>query len=415
MTQNQTNHDDLIRARTEILRIADPQDSYVSALIELFGPLACADYLTGRQKLSADTLGQAIEDQGYTADTVTAGLIQAIDHRLERWKTRREGISADQEQRFAQLTGAWLLIPEDPLWPPSLNDLGPKAPYGLWGRGDYQKLAHLTLTTSISLVGSRDVTAYGTSATAHFAGTLASQGHCIVSGGAFGVDAAAHRAALTSGTSPLPTVALMAGGVDRLYPRSNEQLLNSIIDTGLILSEVPLGQAPTRYRFLYRNRLIAALSHSTVILEARWRSGALNTAHHALELGRDLYALPGPIFSPNSEGCHRLIRDGHAQLITDPNQISPGHLILDGTDQASLFDQPDSRTQLLDTLTEEQKRTWDALPLHTYATTEDINRTCGLPVRLLLTVLSQLHSLGLAETNGTGWRKHQTSTKSRES
>lgn len=403
--------DDAVRARTEILRIADPQDAYVSALIELFGPLTCADYLTGRHRLTADTLGQALETAGVEPDAVTAGLLEAIEHRIERWKTRRDAISAEQDARFAHLTGAWLVVPEDPLWPAALNDLGTNAPYGLWGRGDYYLLEELAQRPSVAVVGSRDVTAYGNSATAHIAGTLAEQGTCVISGGAFGVDAAAHRVALATATGNLPTIALMAGGVDRLYPQANEQLLKSIIETGLILSEVPLGQSPARYRFLQRNRLIAVLAYSTVVVEARWRSGALNTANHALELGRPVYAVPGPIFSPSSEGCHRLIRDGLAQLITDASDITTGHLSLDAPEQTSLFEQPDARTQLLDSLTEEQQRTWDSLPLRTYAPIDDINRTCGLPARLLLTVLSQLRTLGLAETNGAGWRKQKTSSR----
>ncbi|MCM3509299.1 DNA-processing protein DprA [Rothia sp. P100] len=395
------------RARGEIMRIADPEDAYVTALIQLCGPTATADYLTGRRELTVSDMNEFFEAGSDLPQTVMQGLYDAVQHRLERWTTRRQGITAEQDARFAAAYSAWLCVPEDQDWPAALHDLAEKAPYGLWGRGDRRLLKALRADQSVAVVGSRDLTSYGTSATSHLAGDLASAGNTIISGGAFGVDATAHRTALAVSTARLPTVAFMACGVDRFYPRQNEKLLDEILQGGLIFSEVPLGQSPTRYRFLQRNRLIAAISSATVVVEARWRSGALNTANHALELGRPVYAVPGPIFSPSSEGCHRLIRDGLAQLLTDARQIERGELLLSEEPEASLFGPASASQQLTDCLRDVQRRVWDALPVHRYASVDKINAICGLPLRELLVSLSQLKTLELAETNGAGWRKKE--------
>lgn len=401
--------DAMRRARGEIMRIADPEDAYVTALLQLCGPVATADYLTGRRELTVPEMNGFFEAAGTVSQTVMQGLYEAIQHRLDRWKTRRQGITADQDARFAAACSAWLCVPEDEDWPSALNDLAEKAPYGLWGRGDRRLLGELRVDKSVAVVGSRDLTSYGTSVTSHLAGDLATAGKTVISGGAFGVDAAAHRTALAVSTADLPTVAFMACGVDRFYPRQNERLLEGILQTGLILSEVPLGQSPTRYRFLQRNRLIAAISSATVVVEARWRSGALNTANHALELGRPVYAVPGPIFSPSSEGCHRLIRDGLAQLLTDARQIETGNLLLSEEPESSLFGPAGASQQLTDSLSDIQRRVWDALPVRRYASADGINAICGLPLRELLVSLSQLKTLELAETNGAGWRKKKES------
>ena len=150
-----------------------------------------------------------------------------------------------------------------------------------------------------------------------------SGGSPIISGGAYGIDAHAHRAALAGGSSgSMPTIAVMAGGVDRFYPSGNEELLRTVANQGAVLAEVPPGSAPTRYRFLQRNRLIAALASVTVVVEARWRSGALNTAHHAETLGRAVGAVPGSVHSANSAGCHRLLREGGAVCVTDAGEVA---------------------------------------------------------------------------------------------
>lgn len=402
-------------ARAEIMRISDPEDTVTAALVALCGPVATADFLTGRQALTDSYLESQLEQAGRSDPQLLATLQRTISSRLERWQTRRGGITAEQDMTWAQACGAWLCIPEDPDWPTALNDLAERMPFGVWGRGDRTLLQHLDLSHSQAIVGSRDISSYGNSATSHIAGDSATAGMTIVSGGAFGVDAVAHRAALTTGASKLPTVALMAGGLDRLYPRQNTKLLEAIIEHGLLLAEVPLGQNPTRYRFLQRNRLIAALAYCTVVVEARWRSGALNTAHHALELGRPVYAVPGPIFSPSSEGCHRLIRDGLAYLVTDATQLDTGTLNLQAPEQGSLFADPSAPQQsLIDSLTELQSRVWDVLPVSSYRLVDAISAETGIPARSVMLALSQLEHLGLAHSQGSGWRKklHHTATVS---
>jgi DNA processing protein len=152
---------------------------------------------------------------------------------------------------------------------------------------------------------------------ADIAGGVSDEGWCVVSGGAYGIDAAAHRAALTGST---PTVAVMAGGVDRLYPAGHTDLLTAVLERGAVVSEVPVGFAPHRQRFLSRNRLIATAA-ATCVVEAAARSGALSTVNHALQLGRPVGAVPGPVTSTSSRGCHALIRDGAATLVTGPRDV----------------------------------------------------------------------------------------------
>jgi DNA processing protein len=146
---------------------------------------------------------------------------------------------------------------------------------------------------------------------------VASTGRAVLSGGAYGIDAAAHRQAVSVGAV---TIAVMAGGVDRLYPAGNDQLLGAVIENGAVVSEVPPGYAPHRSRFLTRNRLIAA-GAATVVVEAALRSGALNTARHAAGLLRPVGAVPGPATSPSSAGCHALIRDGAAVLVAGADHV----------------------------------------------------------------------------------------------
>jgi DNA processing protein len=152
---------------------------------------------------------------------------------------------------------------------------------------------------------------------------LAQRGICIVSGLAYGIDAHAHRAALAGSQGEGPaTLAVLAGGLDRDYPSGNADLAAAIRGNGLTLSELPPGSAPTRYRFLQRNRIIAALAGVTCVVEARWRSGALNTAHHAETIARHVAAVPGSVHSANSAGCHRLLKDGSAVLVSDAAELA---------------------------------------------------------------------------------------------
>ena len=323
-----------------------------------------------------------------------------------RWNRRMER-TLNAEAHMAATCGAWLVTPADPLWPPQLNDLGPARPYGLWCRGDSRHLLDVASAPSVALVGSRDPSIYGTEATTHLAAELARRGYTVISGGAMGIDIAAHRAALTQQGSDLPTIAFMAGGLDRLYPAQNSDALNMIVDRGLIMSEVSVGNTPTRWRFLERNRLIAALARHTIVVEARWRSGALNTARHAMEIGRTLWAVPGQINSPNSVGTNRLLRDGLAQTLTQAADIleydaAAGFEL--GTEHESEWDQAAS-SSALDELTERQGRVWDDLSPRSYRGVDEIAAALGLSARDVMADLFHLGRCGLAESSGTSWRK----------
>jgi DNA processing protein len=210
-----------------------------------------------------------------------------------------------------------MLVPGDDEWPRGLGDLESHAPFALWVRGDPARLR--AVERSIALVGARAATGYGEHVTIEAASGLVDRGFAIVSGAAYGIDGAAHRAALASqGT----TVAVLAGGLDRFYPSGHEQLIGRIADRGAVIAEVPPGTTPTKWRFLLRNRLIAALSGATVVVEAGWRSGSLNTAGHAATLGRPLGAVPGPVTSAASAGCHRLLREFAATCVTNADEIA---------------------------------------------------------------------------------------------
>lgn len=331
---------------------------------------------------------------------------KALATRRLRWNRRMER-TLNAEAHMAVTCGAWLVTPADPLWPPQLNDLGPARPYGLWCRGDSRHLLDVASAPSVALVGSRDPSIYGTEATTHLAAELARRGYTVISGGAMGIDIAAHRAALTQQSSDLPTIAFMAGGLDRLYPAQNSDALNMIVDRGLIMSEVSVGNTPTRWRFLERNRLIAALARHTIVVEARWRSGALNTARHAMEIGRTLWAVPGQINSPNSVGTNRLLRDGLAQTLTEAADIleydaAAGFEL--GTEHESEWDQVAS-SSALDELTERQGRVWDDLSPRSYRGVDEIAAALGLNARDVMADLFHLGRCGLAESSGTSWRK----------
>ena len=345
-------------------------------------------YTPGEHQMSRDKFGKALAT------------------RRLRWNRRMER-TLNAEAHMAATCGAWLVTPADPLWPPQLNDLGPTRPYGLWCRGDSRHLLDVASAPSVALVGSRDPSIYGTEATTHLAAELARRGYTVISGGAMGIDIAAHRAALTQQGSDLPTIAFMAGGLDRLYPAQNSDALNMIVDRGLIMSEVSVGNTPTRWRFLERNRLIAALARHTIVVEARWRSGALNTARHAMEIGRTLWAVPGQINSPNSVGTNRLLRDGLAQTLTEAADIleydaAAGFEL--GTEHESEWDWAAS-SSALDELTERQGRVWDDLSPRSYRGVDEIAAALGLSARDVMADLFHLGRCGLAESSGTSWRK----------
>ncbi|MGB3413313.1 MAG: DNA-processing protein DprA [Microbacteriaceae bacterium] len=233
-----------------------------------------------------------------------------LQNAIQRWLPRLNQTASERALEHGALLGAKMLCAEGSFWPQGLEDLGRHQPMVLWMRGNPQLLGRVN--RSVALVGSRAASGYGEQVAMELATGLDNLGYEILSGGAYGIDGMAHRAALANDSS---TTAIFAGGVDRLYPTGHEQLLQGIIRNGLVLAESPPGTSPTKWRFLQRNRLIAALSSATIVIEAGFRSGSLNTAGHAQQLGRALGAVPGPITSASSAGCHRLFREYGAECI----------------------------------------------------------------------------------------------------
>jgi DNA processing protein len=217
----------------------------------------------------------------------------------------------------------------------------------------------------------------------------------VVSGGAYGIDGAAHRATLAADGL---TVAVLAGGIDVPYPAGHTALLRRIADDGLIVSEYPPGVRPARYRFLTRNRLVAALSGATVVVEAGLRSGAANTAAWARALGRPVCAVPGPVTSSASVGCHVLVRGG-AELVTRAAEV----VELVGR-AGELAPEPDRPSTPLDGLADVERRVYDALPARGAHTADQVAVAAGLPATQVLGPLAALELVGLVKRQEGRWK-----------
>ena len=307
----------------------------------------------------------------------------------------------DDLDRAARL-GIRFVVPGDEEWPAPVEDLaaadevqgrgGP--PLGLWVRGP---LALHELPRPVAVVGSRSATTYGADVAGGLGAELARAGHCVVSGAAFGVDQAAHRGALAVGG---PSVAVLACGVDRAYPAAHQSLLEHLATTGAVVSELPPGCAPTRLRFLSRNRLIAALTRGTVVVEAALRSGALNTANWAGRLHRPLMGVPGPVTSAPSQGVHQLIRTGAATLVTSGADV----LELVGSAGDHLVETPRGQERARDRLTLRQQQVLDAVPAVRPARADSISRTAGIGLVEVRRALGRLEALDLVQGAADGWR-----------
>ena len=301
------------------------------------------------------------------------------------------------------ILGIRFVIPGDEEWPESLDDLdrelnlnergGP--PVGLWLKG--QLRLDQAVTRAVAVVGSRSATTYGVEVAATLGGGLAANSYAVVSGGAFGIDMAAHRGALAVDG---PTVAVLACGADRVYPAAHKDLLAHIGASGLIVSEACLGAAPMRVRFLARNRLIAALSSGTVVVEAAWRSGALNTANWAAGLGRVLMGVPGPVTAETSGGVHELIRAKDAMLVTSPRDV----LELVAPYGTQLLLPARAPVKKRDRLSISARQVLDAVPVEAPATTESIVRSAGLRAAYVTEALDLLRAHDLVEVVGGRWR-----------
>ena len=395
--------EDVLLARAFLNRIAEPASVPLWWAVRQAGPLEVA---------RAIRAGQAHElIDGGVSDAVAARAAEADPY-------------ADLEA--AQRHGIRLVVPESPEWPhfafSALERAGerravrwmrgdrkqsesgePVPPLALWIRGTLD-LSPVGVR-SVALVGARNHTDYGTYVTELFARGLAGEDFTIVSGGALGIDGAAHRATLEVGGA---TVLVSAGGLDAPYPPAHAGLYERVAESGLCISESPPGSAPRRRRFLTRNRLIAALSTGTVVVEAAYRSGALNTATHCTTLGRVLMAVPGPITAPASAGCHRILArdEGRARLVTSVNDVL--ELVGEVRDARTEPD-PERRDKFdlvsrLDKVEAVDRQVFDGFPARAWTDPGRLAAATGLSAITVMRSLPSLELAGLVESSVQGYR-----------
>lgn len=365
-------------ARMRMSRVAEPGDVDACRLVREYSAVALVERLAG------------------------GGLPHP---KAQGWAERLASADVDVMRRIADRVAARFLVPGDAEWPGVLTDLrgvesnlGDRRggePFGLWVRGPL--LLSAVTPGAVSIVGARASTTYGD----HVAGALgagcAAQKHVVVSGGAYGIDAAAHRGALAVEGR---TVAVLASGIDRLYPVGHGGLLDEVAATGLLVSEAAPGCSPSRSRFLVRNRLIAALTEGTVIVEAALRSGSLNTARWARDLGRVLMGVPGPVTSMLSAGVHEMLRQPESVLVTDADEVlemvSPIGTALAPVKQGTVSPR--------DGLDEASRRLLDAVPKVAAAPIGSIATLAGMAPSQALGNLGELCRQGLVLRVSQGWR-----------
>jgi DNA processing protein len=355
--------------------LVEPGDRVAGALVRRFGSSEALTRIVARPAASA----LAVDELSATD----------IAEALARWEPRLETPALFRSLTSAATLGITLVRDSDNAWPDGLVDLGDNGPRVLWVRGQIEALP--STSTSVAIVGARASTGYGEHVAMDFAAGFVSRGYSVVSGGAYGIDGMAHRATLACGGT---TIAVMAGGLDNLYPSGHEELLKRIMNTGAVVSEVSPGGAPTRWRFLQRNRLIAAMAGGTVVIEAGYRSGSLNTATHARDLDRPLGVVPGPITSGQSAGCHRLLRTNPAaELVTSVADMVD---LMTGDVRDEEFAERDSA----DTI-----RVLDALSA-TPRPLEAVAQRSGLAAGTAAEVLANLTSAGRAAFGPLGWTRN---------
>ncbi len=355
-------------ARAALTHLVEPGDQEIGGQLNEWGAVA---------------LVAAIRDGTWTSP------------RIDHYRARLATLDPARDLERCAQAGGRFVCPGDLEWPTQLNDLGTRRPIGLWIRGDRD--LRLTGLRSVAVVGSRSSTTYGEHVAGELAASLAERTWTVVSGGAYGIDAAAHRGALAVAGS---TVVVLASGIDVLYPRGNHALLRRIADEGIVVSEVPPRRPPTRYRFLERNRVIAALTRGTVVVEAAYRSGALNTARTASDLGRHVMAVPGPVTSVMSTGVHLLVRERGAVLVTDADEIIE-QVGLMGDDLAPRRRGPVLPADGLDRLT---ARVLDAVPLRRGAPAGSIAQSAGVDPDSVVRCLGALDAAGWVIRTEHGWR-----------
>jgi DNA processing protein len=367
----------VIRARAYLSRVAEPPAAALARFVDMVGPVAAAARVWA----------------GDVPDAVAA-----------ETAARRSVDRTDADLAAARAVGARLLVPEEPDWPQwafapltlaGSAELAP--PVALWVRGPHGLAA--VSERAVAVVGARAATGYGTHLAGEFGAALAAAGATVVSGAAIGIDAAAHRGALTGDGT---TAAVLACGVDRAYPASHGTLLDRIAGSGLVVTEYPPGSVPARHRFLVRNRLIAALGGGTLVVEAALRSGAQRTAADTRALGRLVMAVPGPVTSGLSAGCHQLIRDG-ALLVTRPEEVLEvvGRL---GEDLAEDPVDGAAVSRPTDGLDGVAALVYDALPARGVRDARWLAREAGVPPDAVRAALTELERRGFARSRDGLWQ-----------
>jgi DNA processing protein len=368
--------------------ITEPGDSFAAALSSALGPRKALE--AELERFSAEQYSKLFTQ--VQLDEQCLERFRNFDSLLfdarERWQPRLKLSSVEMMFGVARSCKAKLINLENNFWPQQILDLKLGRPHCIWLRGEVSALA--SAVKSLAIVGARQSTNYGESVTSEIVKSASQKDLAIVSGGAYGIDAAAHRVALEIGVH---TIAIMAGGVDRLYPTGNSELLGRVIRQGAVISEQAPGSNPTKWRFLQRNRLIAAVSSATVVVEAGKRSGAVNTAHHAVELNRPLGVVPGPINSPTSVGCLNLIRENPESLITS---VQDAICLVTGEWQPDTYDELPIGPL--------ETRALDAMG-RSHSEALEIARRAGLTARELRSALNRLQLLGLVAQGERGWRK----------
>jgi DNA processing protein len=302
----------------------------------------------------------------------------------------------EQDLEVAARFGMRLVCPGEDEWPDGLDDLAAVDAdcLGLWVRGPLR--LDEASRQAVAVVGTRAATEYGEHVALELSVGLAERGWTVVSGLAYGIDAAAHRGALAA---PGATVAVLACGADVAYPKGNRGLYERIVADGAVVSEHPPGAAPQRARFLVRNRLIAALSAGTVVVEAAPRSGARSTARHAGELFRHVMVVPGPVTSSLSAGCHQLLRDRpDSVLVTKVDEV-----IEQVGPMGALAERVSGPVRRRDLLGPAVSRVLDAVPVRRPAPAERIARTAGMRLDAVVAALAALAVHDLVGQSAEGW------------
>ena len=361
-------------ARAALTRILEPGDEHGGRWLREFG---------------AEELLSRLTSEGCPADALPG----ASARRAQGLRARAVGVDPERDLEAIRTVGGRFVVPGDTEWPSQLDDLRDARPVGLWVRG----LPDLRMWAlrSVAVVGARACTPYGAHMAAALGSGLAERGWVVVSGAAFGVDGSAHRGALAAGGA---TIAVLACGVDVVYPRGHGQLIGRIVEQGLVIGELPPGDHPTPSRFVMRNRVIAALTRGTVVVEAEYRSGSLVTARGAQRLGRCTIGVPGPATSGLSAGVHELLR-GEGVLVTDAAEVV--ELVGAMGELAPPRSGPVVPRDLLDPA---GRRVLEALPAGGALAVRDAARGAGTTVDEALGKLYELHSLGFVERDGEGWR-----------